>query len=94
MINLAATHDLTVCGVEWSIWSHVPKYGYRMTFEAEGRKEQFTKEFYEGLQEIADFAKERMIELSPCEPIFYDDDKPDVMYIHTTFMDKERRKRK
>ncbi len=93
LVNIVEKHQLSIGDVEWSVWSHVPQYGYRMWIDVEGTKEQFTEVFFEDLQEIIDFAKKEEIELSPSMPIFFGDE-PAPMYISSTFMDKERRKRK
>lgn len=93
LVNLVAKHRLSIGDEEWSIWDHVPQYGYRMWVDVEGTRGQFTEAFFEDLQEIIDFAKKQKIELSPSMPMFFGDE-PAPMYISSTFMDKERRKRK
>lgn len=94
LINLANNHSMQIEDDKWTIWSHVPHLGYRMEFGVCGTKQQFTQAFYEELQTIVDFAKDRKIELSPYNPVFFKDDEPEPMYIYSTFMDRERRKRK
>lgn len=94
LMNLVERHGLAVGDKEWTIWSHVPQYGYRMWIDVEGTKGQFTEAFFEDLQEVVDFAKERKIELSPSMPMFFNDYELEPMYISSTFMDKERRKRR
>lgn len=92
LVKLVAKHRLLISDEEWEIWSHVPQYGYRMWIDVEVTSGQFTEAFLGDLQEIIDFAKKRKIELSPSMPMFFGDE-PAPMYISTTFMDKERRKK-
>lgn len=86
LVQLVEKHGLSISDDEWSIWSHVPQYGYRMAMAVESDK--FTEEFLAELGEIVEYAKTKKIEISPMDAYL------GTMHIYSTFEDKERRKRK
>lgn len=94
LVELVEKHKLSVYSEEWAIWSHVPQYGYRMDFQIDGLQKMFTDAFMGELGKIVEYAKENQIELSPMQPHFFNADEVGTMYVYSTFMDKERRKRK
>lgn len=82
---------------EWSIWSHVPHYGYRLWLDMEITREIMQNEsFQDDIDEIVKFAESRKIELSvmwgAC--FFFENEETANLSFSTCFMDRERRKRK
>lgn len=93
--NFAQKHELEVSREEWKVWSHVPQYGYRMSFGLVVTREIVEEdEFWEGLNEIIKYAKSRNVDLSPFQPYFFGGSNTTTMSIFTTFIDKERQKRR
>lgn len=75
----------------FSIWSHVPQYGYRLDYDISYSEEK-PRKFYEELDSIILDAKMKKIELSPFDNYVSGKDGFYRMYIYSTYMDKERRK--
>lgn len=96
IIELADKYKIPISEAKWEIWDHVPRFGYRMTVTLEVKRHQLTMALSEELARIVDFARERNIDLSPTDPVFFsiedDMDETSPIYIHSTFKDKERQK--
>ena len=90
LVNLVSRHRISIQNDKWEIWSHVPHFGYRMSFSMNITSEMYTEELFQELQEIVDFAEERQVELSVMNPIFYSD--IGTLYVFSMFMDKKRQK--
>ena len=94
IVSLASKYGLNIAKSEFRIWDHVPQYGYRMTVDLRMKRTDMTEALNNDLAEIEDFAKGRKVEISPTMPQFFRTDEFASMYIFSTFMDKERQKRK
>lgn len=80
---------------EWSIWGHVPRYGYRMSFSIDLTEEDYNNDnFLERLDGIVDYAKTKDIELSPFAPVFLRKGECGFMHIFSMFLDRKRQLRK
>lgn len=86
-------HSLTKGKTEWEVWSHVPQYGFRLTYEIKFKRSEYTDELLEELNKIVEFAKERNVELSPIQMPFFGNKDESTIHIYSTFMDNQRRKR-
>jgi hypothetical protein len=82
---------------EWEVWSHVPQYGFRLSYELT-MKEKLPDDFFDGVEKVVRFAKAKHIELSPCGLIYYDFEweKPLTGYlsIYSTFLDERKKIKK
>lgn len=96
IVKLTEKFNIPIKNAEWSIWGHVPQYGYRMSLTIELCKERQNEiiEFLTQLNEIVEYADKREIELSPMQPVFIGSDRNGWMHIFSTFNDKKRRNRK
>lgn len=90
---VAKKNELNVSKKQWSVWGHVPQFGYRLIYTIEVHRQE-SEEFQKELMDIVEFAKERDVELSVYEPHFFEDEIVSSMYIFSTFLDKKRQKRK
>ena len=75
----------------WTIWSHVPHFGYRLEYDISYRGKKPEK-FYEDLNDIMSKAKKKNVELSAYDGCVEAIDGFYHMDVYSTFMDKERRK--
>lgn len=93
--QLAKRYNLKTREAEWSVWDHVPQYGYRMSFDfIVGKSMENQKDFIGELNEICEFAKEKNIELTPMwGAVWWDKNGTGNLTVCSTFLDKERRKR-
>lgn len=95
LTELTHRYDASVREAAWEIWDHVPHLGYRMTFNIVIKTERYTKEFLDEMNEIVAYAKVRNVEISPMTPLGLGVSKDELsLLVFSTFMDKERRKRK
>ncbi len=97
LLKTASKFQIPISKAEWTIWSHVPQYGYRLWLNMEVTREIVQNEdFLNDIEEIIKFAESRKIELTPmwgaCS--FFKNKETANLSISTCFMDKKRRKRK
>ena len=93
--DLAEKLNIPMRRAEWDVWNHVPQFGYRMSITLDLTRSDVEKgELWIALDEIVDYGKQRNIEISPMSPIFLGNNKNGWMHIFSTFMDKERRKKR
>ena len=95
LIEIANKYGILTGTDEFTIWSHVPQYGYRLWIDMEVTKENLQdNNFMQDIEKLVDFAKERNIELSCMigAVFFFDGEKTASLPFSTTFVDKERRK--
>lgn len=95
LIGNAEKYGISIGKDKFSIWSHVPQYGYRLWLEMEVTKNNLQdNNFINDIDELIDFAKERNVELScmigAC--FFYEGKITASLPFSTTFMDKKRQK--
>ena len=95
LISLAEQYDLSVSIDEFTVWPHVPQYGYRLWLSMEVTKEILkNNDFQEEIQKITEFSKQRSVELScmigAC--FFYEGDSTAGLSFSTMFMDKKRQR--
>lgn len=95
LIEISEKYKAKIKSDEFTIWSHVPQYGYRLWLVMEVTKEILNDEnFQKDVENTTKFAEERNIELScmvgAC--FFYGGQNIASLPFSTTFMDKERRK--
>lgn len=95
LLKTASKYLISTGKAEWTIWSHVPQYGYRLWLDMKVTKEILQNEnFLNNIEEIVKFAESKKIELSvmwgAC--FFFKDEHTANLSISTCFMDKERRK--
>lgn len=92
IINLAEKFNLRTSGSKWEVWNHVPQFGFRMSVSLHMMQEQLVDEFWDELNEIVNYAKQKKIELSPMAPTFIRNDEEGWMHIFSMFLDRERQK--
>ncbi len=90
--DLAEKFNITIANSEWKVWSHVPQFGYRMSVTLHLKKETLQDDFWNDLNSIVEYGKQKEIEISPMQPFFISADRNGCMHIFSTFMDKARRK--
>lgn len=95
--KIALKYHIQTGKAEFSIWPHVPQYGYRLWLNMKVTREILKNEnFQNEIEEIVKFAETRKIELSvmwgAC--FFFANEDTANLNISTCFMDKKRRKRK
>lgn len=89
--TLASEYNIPVSKAEWSIWGHVPQFGYRMSITLDVEKSQLTDDLWQRLKSIIEYAESKRIEISPMTPVFLGSEKG-WMHIFSTFLDRERQK--
>lgn len=97
LIRLAKDYRLEITADNFSIWSHVPQYGYRMEFEIKICKEHINdKRFIDEINKIVRYAENKKIELSPMwgAVYFFGESETARLMFFSTFMDRKRRKKK
>lgn len=94
LVSITEKYGLGTGKQEFAVWSHVPQYGFRLTFTIYLTEDQMTDDFLKDLYEVVDFAKKRKVDLSPTNGMFWGKEKSGSMYVFSTFEDNERRKRK
>lgn len=95
LIEIADKYGISIGRDEFTIWSHVPQYGYRMALGMEITRKDLTNEgFQKDIDDVVEIAKQREIELSPMwgAIFFFREDEVATLSFYTTFMDKKRRK--
>lgn len=95
LIEIANKCKISIGRDEFTIWSHVPQYGYRMDFEMKVAREDLRNDdFQKDIDDIAEIAKEKEVELSPMwgSIFFFKEDEIATLSIYSTFMDKKRQK--
>ncbi len=95
LIDVADKYGISIERDEFTIWSHVPQYGYRMNLGMKVTREDLRNEnFQKDIDNIVEFSKEKGVELSPMwGAIFYfKEDKTATLSFYTTFMDKKRQR--
>lgn len=95
LIDIAEKHKCKVTDDNFSIWSHVPQYGYRLSIDIEVTKDVFrNKEFRQEIDKAVDFAEEREVSLHPMygAVFFFSGEDTATFSFFTTFNDKKRRK--
>jgi len=95
LINIANKHGTPIEEDEFSIWPHVPQYGYRLWLEMQITRDNLQDNgFMRDIKELIHFAKERNIELScmvgAC--FFYGTEHTTGLPFTTMFTDKKRQK--
>ena len=68
---------------EWQIWTHVPRYGFRLSYIID-IKEKLHEEFVDKLYEVMKFAEDRRIELSAHS-------LGNKLYLFSTFLDNRQK---
>ena len=95
LIEIANKYEISIATDKFTIWSHVPQYGYRLWLDMEVTKENLQdNNFIQDIEKLVDFSKERNVELSCMigAVFFLNKEKTARLSFSTTFMDKERRK--
>jgi hypothetical protein len=95
LIEIADKYGISIERDEFTIWSHVPQYGYRMNLGMKVTKEDFGNEdFQKDIDDVVEIAKQREIELSPMwgAVFFFREDEVATLSFYTTFIDKKRQK--
>lgn len=95
LIEIADKHGISIERDEFTIWSHVLQYGYRMDLGMEITRKDLTNEgFQKDIDDVVEIAKQREIELSPMwgAIFFFREDEVATLSFYTTFMDKKRQK--
>lgn len=95
LIEIADKYGISIERDEFTIWSHVPQYGYRMDLGMEITRKDLTNEgFQKDIDDVVEIAKQRGIELSPMwgAIFFFREDEVATLSFYTTFMDKKRQK--
>lgn len=95
LIEIAGKYNITIYRDEFTIWSHVPQYGYRMALGTKVTREDLRNEdFQKDIDNIVEIAKEKEIELSPMwgAIFFFKNEESATLSFYTTFMDKKRQK--
>ena len=96
IVDMASRMHIDVTKEAWEVWNHVPQYGYRMSLTLDVTKEHLTDEFFNEMDKIIAEALKRNIEISFTMPYFIGERNRPLtsMYVYSTFLDKERKKRK
>ena len=82
--NICVPDDVaTSITKEWQIWTHVPRYGFRLSYIID-IKEKLQEEFVGKLYEVMKFAEDRRIELSAHS-------LENKLYIFSTFLDNRQK---
>lgn len=72
---------------DWSIWSHVPQYGYRLTYLI--CTDSATDAFLSRIRDVRDYARTRNIDIDIS--LMDGSLEHTRLYIHSTFLDKRQR---
>lgn len=93
--QLAKRFNLSTRKAEWSVWEHVPQYGYRMSYHfVVGKSMENQKDFIDALNQICKEAKKRKIELSPMwGAVWWDNDGVGKLTVFSTFLDGRKKRR-
>lgn len=95
LIEIADKYKISIERDEFTIWSHVPQYGYRMDFGMKVTREDLENEYFQkDIDDIVEIAKEKGVELSPVlgAIFFFKEEETATLSIYSTFMDKKRQK--
>lgn len=95
LIEIAGKYGILTGTDEFTIWPHVPQYGYRLWLDMEVTKENLQdNNLMQDIEELVIFSKERNIELSCMTGavFFFAEEKTARLSFSTTFIDRERRK--
>ena len=95
LINISDKYGIPIERDEFSIWSHVPQYGYRMALGMKVTRENLGNEnFQKDIDDLVEIAKDKEIELSTMwgAVFFFKEDETATLTFYTTFMDNKRRK--
>lgn len=95
LIEIAGKYNITIYRDEFSIWSHVPQYGYRMALGMKVTREVLrNNDFQKDIDDIVEIAKEKEVELSPMwgAIFFFNEEKMATLSFYSTFIDKKRQK--
>ena len=82
---------------EFSIWDHVPNYGYRLSHTIKIHKgNPKEREFIDEIEDLIEEARKRDIELSPMWNglFFYDGSNTANLYCFSTFLDSRKKRKK
>lgn len=95
LLEIAERYGIEIGKCGFTIWSHVPQYGYRLWLDTRVTRDNLNDEDYmRDIENAVEFAKERNVELScmtgAC--FFYHGKDTASLSFSTTFMDKARRK--
>lgn len=95
MNQLAKRYNLKTREAEWSVWDHVPQYGYRMSFTfIVGKCMEQQEDFVEDLNAVCNYAKDKNIELCPMwGAVWWNKNGTGDLTVYSTFLDKERKRR-
>lgn len=93
--QLAERFNLATRKAKWSVWEHVPQYGYRMSYcFVVGKSMENQKDFIDALNRICEEAKKRKIELSPMwGAVWWDNDGIGELTVFSTFLDSRKNRR-
>lgn len=95
LIEIAGKYGISIGRDEFTIWSHVPQYGYRMDFGMKVAREDLRNDdFQKDIDDIVEIAKEKEVELSPMwgAIFFFKGEETATLSIYSTFMDNKRQK--
>lgn len=95
LIEIADKYGISIGRDKFTIWSHVPQYGYRMALGMKVTREDLGNEdFQKDIDDVVEIAKQREVELSPMRGavFFFKEEKKATLSFYTTFMDKKRQK--
>lgn len=95
LVGISDKYGIQITKDEFTIWPHVPQYGYRLGLDMEVTKDNLQdKDFMHDIEKLTCFAKQRNIELScmggAC--FFFEGEETARLPFNTTFIDKARRK--
>lgn len=93
--ELAVHFGCTISGVEFRVWDHVPRLGYRLWLDMKIPKDILRlKEFESGIENIVKNARDKEVELTPMwgACIFRGGEDFVKLSFTTMFLNKERQK--
>lgn len=80
--------------IEWVVWSHVPQYGFRLTYPIIVHRDTDAQRLMKEIEKVVEYSKERKIELSPMEgAVFFYNSNNAHLRIYSCFMDGRRKRR-
>ena len=91
--NICKKYGLSSEKPKFSIWNHVPKFGYRLTYTIKVKRD--STGILDDLQEITDEYKLKKIDVSPMSAGFHwGEDQTASLYVFTTYEDARRKVKK
>lgn len=97
LVNLAEKFEIPITNDEFTVWEHVPQYGFRMDLQMKVTKDVVNNpEFTEKISQIVEDAKNHKVELDPMwgALYFFTGQDTSSLIFYSTFLDKERMKKR